>query len=327
MEALCQKAISAACSPTEADPRAEKQLILDALSPALGSVRMALPVMRKPHAVLRDAQWQVTATLAWTGLCWEVVGLAPRQHGRPELWHLRGPGEHHSLHATGESCHRGRLSARTAHTTGRLPLARTSLTRVFYSKDNAAALEEIRQATLATFQEVLEGLEEKSGYPVASCGAMTVAGNTTMMHFLLGLDAFGVFAAPYAPRAMRFDPYPARDLGLCWMAMYCYPCRANYLGGDIISGLVATNPDPGVGDLCFLDIGTNGGTGGGKPGVSHGRRRCAGPALEGGCGKNRYAGCGGRCELCPPGAGNVLPGPSSGGGAPSGAAAATALWI
>ena len=55
-------------------------------------------------------------------------------------------------------------------------------------------MEEIRQATLATFQEVLEGLEEKSGYPVASCGAMTVAGNTTMMHFLLGLDAFGVFA-------------------------------------------------------------------------------------------------------------------------------------
>ena len=63
MEALCQKQFLQLAPPTEADPRAEKQRILDALSPALGSVRMALPVMRKLHAVLRDAQWHALVTL------------------------------------------------------------------------------------------------------------------------------------------------------------------------------------------------------------------------------------------------------------------------
>ena len=43
------------------------------------------------------------------------------------------------------------------------------LTRVFYSKDNAPALEEIRQATLASFREVLEGLERKKRL---SCGQL-----------------------------------------------------------------------------------------------------------------------------------------------------------
>ena len=78
MEALCQKQFLQLAPPTEADPRAEKQRILDALSPALGSVRMALPVMRKLHAVLRDAQWQVTATLAWNG-----PGGSPSSPNRP----------------------------------------------------------------------------------------------------------------------------------------------------------------------------------------------------------------------------------------------------
>ena len=77
MEPLCQKLFLQLSPPTEEDPRAEKQRILDALPLFLGQVQMALPVMRKLHPILRDAGWQVTVTLAWTGLCWEVVGLAP----------------------------------------------------------------------------------------------------------------------------------------------------------------------------------------------------------------------------------------------------------
>ena len=167
MEALCQKQFLQLAPPTEADPRAEKQRILDALSPALGSVRMALPVMRKLHAVLRDAQWQVTATLAWTGLCWEVVGLAPGNTAD------RNYGICVDLGST-TVCMRlvnlatGETVCQDSAYNRQIAFGEDILTRVFYSKDNAAALEEIRQATLATFQEVLEGLEEKSGYPVAS---------------------------------------------------------------------------------------------------------------------------------------------------------------
>lgn len=282
MEPLCQKLFLQLPPPTEEDPRAEKQRILDALPLFLGQVQMALPVMRKLHPILRDAGWQVTVTLAWTGLCWEVVGLAPGNTAD------RNYGVCVDLGST-TVCMRlvdlstGETICQDSAYNRQIAFGEDILTRVFYSKDNAPALEEIRQATLASFREVLEGLERKSGYPVASCGAMTVAGNTTMMHFLLGLDAFGVFASPYAPRAMRFDPYPARDLGLPLDGyVYCYPCRANYLGGDIVSGLVATNLTQESEICVFLDIGTNGELVVGNREFLMAGAGAAGPALEGG---------------------------------------------
>ena len=55
MEPLCQKLFLQLPPPTEEDPRAEKQRILDALPLFLGQVQMALPVMRKLHPILRDA--------------------------------------------------------------------------------------------------------------------------------------------------------------------------------------------------------------------------------------------------------------------------------
>ena len=89
---------------------------------------------------------------------------------------------------------------------------------------------------------------------------------------------------PYAPRAMRFDPYPARDLGLFADGyVYCYPCRANYLGGDIISGLVATNLTRESEICVFLDIGTNGElVVGNREFLMAGAGALPAPALEGG---------------------------------------------
>ena len=218
---------------------------------------MALPVMRKLHPILRDAGWQVTVTLAWTGLCWEVVGLAPGNTAD------RNYGVCVDLGST-TVCMRlvdlstGETICQDSAYNRQIAFGEDILTRVFYSKDNAPALKRSARRPWPPFGEVLEGLERKSGYPVASCGAMTVAGNTTMMHFLLGLDAFGVFASPYAPRAMLLTPTQPGTWGFLWTAMYCYPCRANYLGGDIVSGLVATNLTQESEICVFLDIGTNG---------------------------------------------------------------------
>ena len=105
MEPPMSKAVSAASPLRRRTHGRKKQRILDALPLFLGQVQMALPVMRKLHPILRDAGWQVTVTLAWTGLCWEVVGLAPRQYGGPKLRRLRGPGKHHGVYAAGGFVH------------------------------------------------------------------------------------------------------------------------------------------------------------------------------------------------------------------------------
>ena len=282
MEPLCQKCFLQLAAPSEADPRDEKQRLLDALPEDFGRIRMALPVMRQLHSVCREGGWQVTVTLSWTGSGWEAVNLEPGDTS----------GKNYGICVDLGSttiCMRlvdlssGRTMGQVSAYNRQIAFGEDILTRVFSSKDSPQTLEALRQATLDTFREALEQLEEQTGYPVKSCGAMTVAGNTTMMHFLFGLDAFGVFASPYAPCAMRFDPYPARDAGIPLDGyLYCYPCRANYLGGDIISGLIATSLIRESEICVFLDIGTNGELVVGNREFLMAGAGAAGPALEGG---------------------------------------------
>ena len=67
-----------------------------------------------------------------------------------------------------------------------------------------------------------------------------VSGNTTMVHFLLGLDAWTVFAAPYAPVTAEPGFLWGSELGMDFQGLlYFLPAASNYVGGDIVSGLLA----------------------------------------------------------------------------------------
>lgn len=50
---------------------------------------------------------------------------------------------------------------------------------------------------------------------------------------------------------------PGAGLKLC-CNVFCFPAKANYLGGDITAGLLLTDLDTGEKPSVFLDIGTNG---------------------------------------------------------------------
>lgn len=104
-----------------------------------------------------------------------------------------------------------------------------------------------------------------------------------MIHFLYGLDAFCVFSSPYAVRTLKPDCYRAKDLGFPLKGyVYCYPGQANYLGGDILSGMAATEIYKQEEISVFLDIGTNGELVIGNKDFLGAGAGAAGPALEGG---------------------------------------------
>ncbi|MCD7883982.1 MAG: ASKHA domain-containing protein [Lachnospiraceae bacterium] len=116
-----------------------------------------------------------------------------------------------------------------------------------------------------------------------SCISMVIAGNTTMMHFLLGLDAFCVFSSPYAVWADQPGFIKGADLDIPIPGyVYCYPGKANYLGGDIISGMVATDMYRRDSISVFFDVGTNGELVVGNRDFLLCGAGAAGPALEGG---------------------------------------------
>ena len=115
---------------------------------------------------------------------------------------------------------------------------------------------------------------------------MIISGNTTMIHFLLGLDPWTVFSSPYEPVALDPGYFSGPELGLDFSGMvYIVPAIANYLGGDITSGLLTTDFYKKDGLSVFFDIGTNGEMVLGNQDFLIAGAGAAGPALEGGISK------------------------------------------
>jgi uncharacterized 2Fe-2S/4Fe-4S cluster protein (DUF4445 family) len=180
-------------------------------------------------------------------------------------------------------CVTGEVLAQESAYNHQIAFGEDILTRIFYSKDQPEHLEEIRRATVETFTEVMDHLTAQTGINARSCISMVVAGNTTMIHFLIGMDAFCVFSAPYAVRADRPGFYLGAELGIPVRGhVFCYPGLANYLGGDIISGMVATGMYKKEEISLFFDVGTNGELVIGNRDFLLCGAGAAGPALEGG---------------------------------------------
>ena len=77
MNGLSQKLYLEMTPPDETDARDAARRILDALPQNLESPTIDLPVLRKLYPLCEEANWCVTATLAWNGAGWGVVDVVP----------------------------------------------------------------------------------------------------------------------------------------------------------------------------------------------------------------------------------------------------------
>jgi uncharacterized 2Fe-2S/4Fe-4S cluster protein (DUF4445 family) len=115
--------------------------------------------------------------------------------------------------------------------------------------------------------------------------AITVAGNTIMSHFFLGLDVNNIPLSPYIPAINRSLFLSAAELGLSMnrnAVVYVFPNSGSYVGGDIVSGMLFSGIHRAEEPVLFIDVGTNVEiTLGCRDWIMTGAG-AAGPALEGG---------------------------------------------
>ncbi len=114
---------------------------------------------------------------------------------------------------------------------------------------------------------------------------LSIAANTVMTHFLLGLETRYLREAPYTPVANRFPPVRAREIGIDLpqhVRIFLAPCVASYVGGDIVAGVVGVEMNHQPELTLFIDIGTNGEIVLGNQDWMACAACSAGPAFEGG---------------------------------------------
>lgn len=124
-----------------------------------------------------------------------------------------------------------------------------------------------------------------SGVEAGEIRALSVSGNTTMTHLLLGLDPFHICREPYIPMVNGIEPMESRELGLILhqaAPVWIMPSIGSYFGGDLISGILASGLASSEQTRMLIDVGTNAEVVLGNRDWLIACAGAAGPALEGG---------------------------------------------
>lgn len=281
MKKMSEKVYLQLPAPTEEDFRSSARRITDELRENYGTVSVPVHTLRKLYPLCQKADWRITVTLSWNGEGWTLSNV---EAGDTTSRHYGLAADLGSTTVVMEvvDLDSGAVLASKTAVNRQVEFGNEILSRIFSSHENPEILERLREDTVRTLQSLIEDLSAQLGYDLSTCGMLVVSGNTTMMHFLLGLDAFTVFMSPYATVTTEPGFLPARDLGLTMDGMvYIVPSKSNYVGGDITSGAVALGLTRSEEINVFLDIGTNGELLMGNRDFMVAGAGAAGPALEG----------------------------------------------
>ena len=239
---------------------------------------------RLPH-VMRDGNWQVTASFMETSY-----------PGHKRLIRVESGDRTRGQHGVCIDIGTTTVSARLISLMDQKVLAESSdyNPQVSYGEDVISRMEFSRKGEgLKILQEkiviclnkLVSELIQKAGKEKEDICICTIAANTVMTHFLLGLETKYLRSAPYTPVANRFPPVRAREIGIDLpnhVRIFMAPCVASYVGGDIVAGVVGVGINHHPELTLFIDIGTNGEIVLGNQDWMACAACSAGPAFEGG---------------------------------------------
>jgi len=158
-------------------------------------------------------------------------------------------------------CTSGKILATESDYNGQLSRGADVISRIEYGR-SAQRREELRQLVLATINQLIETACHRSSISSRMITAMSIAGNSTMVHLFLGIDAKYLREHPYVPTVKRVPPLTAAECGLLLnpeAKVVFSPGVGSYVGGDITAGLLCTDMiRSSDGISLFIDIGTNG---------------------------------------------------------------------
>ena len=124
------------------------------------------------------------------------------------------------------------------------------MSRIEYCRNNS--VKELQSVVVSAVNDMLREMGDADGKK------MFVAGNTTMLHILLGEDCSSMGVYPYTPSFLGKRIVPAEDIGLSYLnEVEALPSISAFVGADIVAGLNYV-PMPSAGKFNLLvDLGTN----------------------------------------------------------------------
>jgi uncharacterized 2Fe-2S/4Fe-4S cluster protein (DUF4445 family) len=158
------------------------------------------------------------------------------------------------------------------------------LTRILYCQQNAKGLAELRDAILEAVNGMIGELATQAGVERQGVYEIVLSGNTTMQQLVCGVDPVPLGEVPFVPTIGPLVWLSAASLGIAIHPRgraVVMPVIGGFVGGDTVSGMLATAVAEAAGPTLLVDIGTNGEIVLAAGGRLSAASTAAGPAFEG----------------------------------------------
>ncbi len=292
--------------PTVDDPTGDQERLLEAISKKLpGPLQMGLKITQELPRVLRECKQNRSSwNWQWGGRVTATVGL--RDDVSEVLFVERGDTSDRNFGLAldvGTTTVVGHLVDLTTGTTreaaakynSQIKFGADVINRINYTRQPSGA-QALHKAIIQDVDVLIDELVQRAQVGRGDIHCVVAAGNTTMLHFLLGLEADLIRLSPFVPAATTPPPFRAAEAGLRIHPrglLYAMPMVGSYVGGDITAGILTSGIYRSQRLSLLLDIGTNGEVVLGNKDFLVACSASAGPAFEGGsvsCGMRATAG-------------------------------------
>ena len=292
--------------PSVDDPTADQERVLDAVAKRFpGPLQMGLKIVQELPRVLRKCDRRRTSwAWEWDGRLTATVGL--RSDVNELLCVERGDASDRNFGLA--------LDIGTTTVVGHLVDMTTGTTREAAAKYNSqikfgadvinrinhgrmlSGSQDLHKAIIQDIDILIADLVQRAQVGRGDIFCVVAAGNTTMLHFLLGLEADLIRLSPFVPTATSPPPIRAAEVGIRIHPrgiLHAMPMVGSYVGGDITAGILVSGMHRTDELSLLLDVGTNGEVVLGNKDFLIACSASAGPAFEGGsvgCGMRATAG-------------------------------------
>lgn len=258
--------------PTMSNQIDDLRRLQDALRQQAGipSVRASLRLLQHLGEALRQEDWKVTAIL--DTYAWDrpqdpprLIELIPgHEHPEASLWGVAIDIGTTTVTLWLVDLVSGQVHAQVAEYNQQIGRGEDVVSRIIYaSKDEGG--KELRSLVLQTINGLLELAckRVKSDPPVTPQKVVkaTVAGNSTMIHLLLGIPPENIRLMPFVTTVNHVPTLTADQIGLNIHpdgTVDCLPGVSSYVGADITAGVLSSGLDETDKVTLFMDVGTNG---------------------------------------------------------------------
>lgn len=234
----------------------------------ISSCLISLPLLKNLGKILRDGKWEVSVVLdiqeSKESKTVRLIDILPGYiDNYAPLWGVAVDIGTTTVTVWLIDLITGKVHAQTSEYNNQISRGEDVISRIIYA-NNESGIQEMQQLVLKTINELINmACKKVKEYQVTEQDIVKVmiSGNSTMIHFLLGIPAESIRLSPFITAINHIPIFSASDIGInvCPQAIVdCLPGVASYVGSDISAGVYAIGMDSTEALTLFMDVGTNG---------------------------------------------------------------------